>query len=599
MTLIPVTYQPGTIKSRQHTKITSAAFLDTDHVRFQEDGRLATIPAYSQTAHALLGTCRAIYAQRVTGSNSGDCFFFGTHSHLYVEKNGTTYNITPLSQTAQNLGNNPITTTDTLSVVQLTFTDIGVDNVVGDRIKLAALTDVGGITAATYLNKEQIITEIVDDDNIKFDCGFDATSSTTGGGTAPGTVKYQIAAGNESQTTASGMGAGDYGGGEYGGGGQSTTGQQAYPRIWSFGAFGDDVVMCPGDRAAGEGQYIYIWDGDTDVAPTKLTNAPTDCNWVMVVNNAIVALCGRTVKICEPGAGTTWSGLLYYTKSLERIDIAFAGFLHGDKNAIIHHGNGVVLLRYVGGADLWDLSDLPGSPKEGVVSPYSTTELNEKIIWRTPSNIYEYDGGVARIVSNTQNRDWIAGNRNVSKEWHSFAYADEEREEAYFHFPVTGASEPSDYVLLGNRSEGVFTSFTLGEMSRTAAQRPGVFASTLYLADGDDVYRHLTRGAVTFNWYAETAFFYAQKGEVRIFMKEFRPDSNQSGNITLEIIGREYPQSSDVSYGTWTITSSTTVISVKAAGRLLKLKFSGSTEATLGEWMYDIEVLGKRQGKAA
>jgi hypothetical protein len=49
--------------------------------------------------------------------------------------------------------------------------------------------------------------------------------------------------------------------------------------------------------------------------------------------------------------------------------------------------------------------------------------------------------------------------------------------------------------------------------------------------------------------------------------------------------------------GTWTITSTTQVMSVKAAGRLVKLKFSGSTEATIGFWTYNIRFLGRNEGR--
>lgn len=589
-----IKYAPGTAKSRQETEFSSAAFTDTDHVRFQEDGKLATIPAYSQASHALSGKCRAVYAQRITGTYASDCYFFGTSSHLYVEKNGTVTNITPLSQSSSNLGTDPITITDTESEIQITFTDIGVNNVVGDRIKLASLTTVGNITAA-MMNKEHIITEIVDDDNVKVDVGTAATSSTTGGGSTPGTVTYQIAAGNANQGTAAGMGAGDFGGGDFGGGGVSTTGTQSYPRIWSFGPFGDNVVMCPGDRSAGEGQYIYLWDGDTAVAPTKLTNAPTDCNWVMVVNNHIVALRDRTVQISAIGASTTWTGVGTYSKSLERVDVLFSGFVHGEKNAVLHHAAGAVLLRYTGDEDLWDLSDI--KTDDAAIAPYACTTLNEFLVWQGERNFYLYDGGVVRTIVNTQNRDWIIRNINPSRIYHSFMCADTEKQEVYAHFPTSSEDNPSDYVNISNFLNGQ-AYFTLGQMDRTAAQIPGIYQSTFYMADEGSVYRHFTRGTFSASWSAETSFMMADKN-VRFMVRELFPDSNQSGDITVEIISKEYPQATEVSHGTWTISASTEVVSVKAAGRLVKFKFSGSTEATFGPWMIDITPLGRRKGLVA
>ena len=586
--LTPVKYSPGTIKSKQHTKLTSAAFIDTNGVRFQSDGRLSTIPAYSQAAiDEISGKTRAIYAQRITGSSAGDCYFFGTHSHLYVEKNNIRYNITPLVTTGVALTTDPFALVNGDATMTVTYTAHGL--AVDDRIKFSGATHGTVGFATANINIEHIVATVINANvfTVELPANAPATDATEGGASV--LIYKQIVAGIESQVAAAGMGGGHYGAGLFGAGASSATGLLSYPRIWSFGAFGDDVVMCPGDRTAGDGQKIYIWDGDTAVAPTVLTNAPTDCNWVAVVNNSIVALCGRTIKISALGAGTTWSGLLYRAKTFERIDVAHSAFNHGEKNAIIHHGNGVILLRYIGGADIWDLSDL--FTDDGVASPYSTARLADVLYWRGSRGFYSYDGGIVKQLNNPQNMDWIINNVNNTKDWHSFAATDTENQEIYFHFPTGSEDEPSDYVILSQDG-----SFTLGRMDRTAAQRPGIFSNTFYMADGEDIYRHFTRGAVTFDWYAETAFAAVEGGEQRIFLNEFRPDSTQSGNITLEIISREYAQSADVSHGTWTITPTTELISPKAAGRFIKLKFSGSTAAVLGLWSYNIKALGKRIG---
>ena len=88
------------------------------------------------------------------------------------------------------------------------------------------------------------------------------------------------------------------------------------------------MIICPGDYSSGDGQKIYIWDGDTDVAPTVLTNAPTDCNYVFVYNNAVVALCGNRVDISKVGDATVWtpaSDNNAYTVDIERTQRIIAG----------------------------------------------------------------------------------------------------------------------------------------------------------------------------------------------------------------------------------------------------------------------------------
>ena len=592
MTPIPVKYAPGTNKARQHTKITSPAFDETDHVRFQSDGRLATLPPYALSSITeIVGRCRSEYAQRITGSNERDCYFFGTHSHLYVYVNSILHNITPLKTTGgTTLANDPLEITNTDRTVVVNHTAHGFAD--GYRIGMSGIAGaLNGVPAADF-NREHIITYIsANEYSIEVDTAPTSTDLTAGG--AAVLILGQITAGNAIQESAAGMSAGDFGGGLFSAGGTSTTGQIELPRIWSFDPYGNDVVMCPGDYATGDGQKIYIWDGDTDVAPTVISGAPTDCNWVMVVNNSVVALCGRTVKIA--GLGTTpptFSGLTYRAKSLERVDRAHSGWRHGDKEAVIHYGNGAILLKYVGGADIWDLSDL--YEDDGVISPMSCIRIGTALVWRGRRGFYGYDGGVVQPIENTQNGEWILANENTAKAWHSFASADQKNGEVYFHFVTGNDSEPGDYVLFSPKQN----SFTLGRMNRTASQRPGFLNDTFYMSYSDgsttEVYRHFTQGATTFDWYARTSFFFLENGGRRFFIDEFRPDSNQSGNITLQIIGRDTLNGPDLDLGTYTITSSTSILNVRASAVYMSLRFSGSSEATLGIWAYNVRTMGKR-----
>lgn len=700
MALIPAQYAAGTVKSRQHTKITSPAFLDTDHVRFQDDGRLETIPPYAETAiDGISGKCRSIYAQRITGDFQGDCYFFATHSHLYVRKNGVLHNITPLKTSSISISDlistnygvlgggggagivtddipaditddagAPITddggagtgvistvsgsktvtiawpdhhllvgdialiSDESLSVGGIAASDINGLRVVtsvaagsftfeaataasatetnggssikvatniltvvhtahglsdGDRVKISGAVDVDGIPAAN-INKEHIIRN-VSANAYDIQVSTYATSLATGGGT--GAVYYaQITAGNAAQVSAKGKGAGLRGAGIRGVGQYSASGLFVYPRIWSFDAFGNNVVMCPGDYAAGDGQKIYLWDGNTDSAPTVLENAPTDCNWVFVVNNSVVALCGRTLKIAALGDETGWSGLSYREKTLERVDLLYAGYRHADKNGVIFHSGGAVLLRYTGDADIWDISDI--YEDDALVSPLSCARVGTALIWRGKHGFYGYDGGLVQKIVNKQNQAWIDTNASTSKAWHGFAVADATNAEVYFHFATGGDDEPGDYVLYSPAQE----SFTLGKMIRTAGQRPGALREVFYAIDGDNaVYQHFTTGDSNFSWFAETAFFMdGGNGDYRLVIDEIRPDSNQSGNITLEIITRDYAQASDTSFGTYDITSATTVLSVRAAGRLIKFRFSGTGAMTLGFWIVNLRQMGRR-----
>ena len=595
-----IAYLPGTQKSPQQTELSAPAFVDTDHVHFP-DGRLTTIPPYAVTSFMddyveILGGLRSIFATKLTGTYVGTYYFFATHDRLLVMKNNGLYNMTPLVATkTATLGTDPLAVVDTDATLTVSYTAHGL--AVGDRIKLSGATDTGGITAATYINKELIVATVPDANSITVELGDEATSTTSGGGSSVDIFK-QITAGNYSQGAAVGYGVGEYGEGIYGQGGPAVT-AQFFPRIWSFDNFGNEVAMCPGDYTAGDGQKIYIWDGDTETAPTVLTNAPTDCNWITVVNNHIVALCGNRVDVCENGDGTVWSGATTYSKTLERVWKAVACYKFGEKEAVIFTPQEAILLRYIGDASgtLWDLSDL--YTEDGIIAPMSACLVNTVLRWHGARGFYSYDGGPVKREENSQNEEWILKNINYGQAWKSFAMRDQSDNQAWFYFPVGEDTEPGNYVIHNPPNNPNGGHWTLGEMIRTAAQRPGFLDGAFFMgkavgsASEAAIYRHFTTGAVTFDWYATSSDSYNGDGKNRMQVDRIMPDSNQDGDITLTIYGKEYAQKSANTFGSYTITATTEFITPKAFGRLLAMKWAGSVAFTMGAWKIDVSELGE------
>ena len=605
MALVDISYALGTQKAPQQTELSAPAFVDTDHVHFP-DGRLATLAPYalasvSGSYQTCFGACRAIHAVKLTGSHVGTYYLFGTHNRLYVVSQSTLYNITPLQTSASaTLGTDPLALVNGDKTMTVTYAAHGL--AIGDRIKFSGATHGTAGFADANINVEHIVATVITVNSFTVELLNAAPATDASEGGASVAIYKQIAAGNLDQASAIGYGVGVYGAGVYGIGGPSG-GAQTFPRIWSFGNFGNEVVMCPGDYTAGDGQKIYIWDGDLTVAPSVLTNAPTNCNWVAVVNNAIVALCGRTVKICEIGAGTTWSGLNYYEKTLERVWKLIAAHPIGEKGAVLFTPQEAILLTYVGGADMWDLSDLYTA--DGILSPMSACTRETTLWWRGYRGFYTFDGGSpVKKEENQQNESWILENTNYGASWKSFAMCDQLKSAQAWHFFPTGTdTEPGDYVIHHHGSESIPAHWTLGRMARTAAQRPGFVDSVFFMtysasasADGL-VYRHFTNGAVTFSWYAETSDSYYSGGSARFMVDQVVPDSNQSGDIGLIIKTRERPQGSQFSTNSYTVTSNTEIMSVKAGGNLLAWRWSGTSAAELGAWKANVMKLGSTMGR--
>lgn len=487
------------------------------------------------------------------------------------------------------LGADPVSTTSGSS--ELTITDGTHGLAVGDRIKLLGLTATNGITA-NELNAEHIVETVPTASTFTISVASNASGTGTGGG-SDGVIIKEIDSGNLDQAAAEGYGVGLYGEGVYGVGGDAVN-AQSYPRIWSFADFGDNVVMCPGDYSAGDGQKLYLWDGDLTKAPTILENAPTDCNFVLVVNNHIVALREKTIQIAEIGTTSVWSGITTYTNQIQRAWRLVSGVEYTQQEGIIWTPNFTLRLRYVGGQDIWDVSTL--IEECGILAPNAHCIRNNVLFWRSQRDAYAYDGSPPKLVDNVQNGDWITENLNFGQAWKCFAYADPEHNQWWFHFPTGDDDEPNDYVI-HNLS---YNSFTLGEMARTGAQQNGFLDDRFYMANSTSTsvagsaYAHFTSGAVTFDWDATTSEAYAFDGEYRGMFDQFFVDSNQSGDITLNLLTREYPQGALTTSSDYTVSSDSTYITTKAAGKLIGLKFSGNVQFALGGWKMNVRRLGRR-----
>lgn len=688
MTIADFAYQEGTIKSPQHTKSSSAAWVETDHVHFP-DGKMTRLPPYKVESFtfgstAFRGKKRSQWATRL-GSNVGTYTLFGTHSHLYVLYKGVMTNITPFaSQKHERLGtnplalvngdatmtvtwtahglavgdyvtlsgathvtagyadtyiniqhkvtvivdtdhfeveigatthptdateggtivsaysisptdtlpNNPLSVTNTLKTVSVTYTAHGL--LAGDRIKLVGATATGGIPAADF-NKEHIITSITDANTFVITVSTAATSTTAGGG-AVVDIFTSIAPGIDVQNLARGVGAGIVGAGIVGAGQYSTSAQQ-YPRIWSFDDLGDVVVMTPGDATAGDGQKIYVWDGDTSVAPTVAENAPTNCGWLIVLNNSVVALCDRTVKIGAQGGinytatseNPTWSGYEYTQIDVQRAARLSTAAKRNAKEAVLFAPHALVL-NYTGGE--WDMRELEQPYAIGAAMAHCS--YHEAVVWwGQDGNFYLFNGGVVETVVNRQNGEWIRDNLNYGKIGHSFMFQDQKHDQVYLYAAIGTDTEPGDYVIWRRSEKG--DSFTLGTMERTSAQRPYAIDNTFYMTDDDDqLWRHFINSDEEIPWSAKSALFFVGDGSSRVRMDRAIFDLYTTASVTCAWRGREYPQSDDYSRGNSTLSESQRQVTPTVAGRLLGMELSGTQDFTLIGAKLDVKQMGGR-----
>jgi len=578
--------QAGTIKDPQHTQSSEFRWDETQLVHFP-DGFVTPIPSFSASGFNVgdgslfTGTCRSQWTSRLEGSNQGVYNFFGTQGRLYVAIGGKLYNITPLQTASVALGSNPLATVNTTAVITVTQTAHGY--VTGDRVKLSGAATTNGIPN-TEINAEHIITRI-DDNSYTITVSTDATSTASGGG-ASVIVFGQIAAGNENQDDGRGWGYGIWGYGIWGAPLVSAT-AQSYPRIWSFDNFGNEIVMCPGDYLAGDGQKVYIWDGDTSIAPTVLANAPTNCNWVSVINNSVVALCEDKIRISELGDATVWTGATTTTIDVQRASRLISSHSVGEKAAIVFSPE-PYYLSFSGGE--WDLVEL--GAQYPIMSPLSACPLNDGLIWYSDNGrLCYFNGSSVDIIVNRQNGEFLRRQVSAGAQWTAFMMSDPKHRQVWFFYPSTGNTSPNKYMIFNPDTE----SFTLGALSRSSASRPNKLDQQFYMTGGDDIYSHFNNTTASFAWSASSAFFYVD-GSRRYRVTDLEGDIYQGDDFTIAVNGKSYPQSPTQTFAGRVMSAVRGVTSIRAAGALLQVAVNGTGDMTLRGLKINVTPLGKRRG---
>jgi len=129
----------------------------------------------------------------------------GTDKKVYIYKEGTIADVTPIRATQASL-TNPYVTTSGSAVV--TVTDAGHGAVAGDFVTFSGGSDVGGLD----MNAEFEITSVTSSSVYTVTHSSNASSGATGGGSSAVTAKYQISTGPEVSTYGYGFGVGAWNG---------------------------------------------------------------------------------------------------------------------------------------------------------------------------------------------------------------------------------------------------------------------------------------------------------------------------------------------------------------------------------------------------
>lgn len=586
-----IEFRPGVIKDE--TSLASKPYwTDSDRIRFVNrlPEKIGGWEPYIETL--LNGVCRGIFAWR--DSSSVLRMALGTHKRLYVEEQGSLFDITPVRTTSTNV-NDCFTTVSGSTLVTVTDTSHGA--LVGDGVSFAAATAVGGIT----IDGDYEVLSVVDDDNFIIQHSAAATSSTSGGGAATD-ITYQINVGRENAGEGAGYGVGGYGSSTY-----NTARTSALifpPRVWSFDKFNANLVACPRDGS------IYLWQLSTSTPAAVLANAPTSNTAIFVTEEIHLIALGAggadmRVEWCSQNANTTWTPAATNTaggRTLTGGNKILQGFPIRGSNLIITDGS-IWTMTFVGGTGTgvfgFDRQGGRAGGAEGGISQRGGCVVDGIAFWMGHNNFYYFDGVIRRMPRAEDINDFVFNNLDRVQSEKVFCRYMSEHSEIWWFYPV--GAEVSRYVKYSMQHR----CWDVGGLVRTDMLDVGQFVLPKMIGADGTIYNHETTyddDGAAMNEFITSAPFEISDGQLNVEVHRMLPDfKNQVGNVIVDVVTREYPQSAvtlDINDGVGYVSAvGDEQVDMHESGRQMAIKIGSEDAGTnwrLGTFKLDIGALGSR-----
>lgn len=461
----------------------------------------------------------------------------------------------------------------------------------GARVKIAGASTTGGVTN-TLINAEHIIRNVATNTFDIMTTG-DSTSSVTAGGGGSTVYYIEIPVGNVNETATQGYGAGLYGVGLYGTALVSSS-ARSYPRIWFFGRYANTFVMTPGNQTG-----VYQWFGSNATAPALVANAPIAVNYIFVSNNILVTLGAGGIEnrifASDQNDITNWTSSS--TNQVFDDDIEGASRLLSHCPAeninLIFTQNKTYTFRYIGLPLIWEI--LPLDDSVGIIAPMARVSAKGVAFWMGQENFYMYRGGKVEIIpANSQAQStalrYVFDNLNYGQKSKIFAWYNKEFNEIWFHYPSAASNEP-DRIIRVNLLD---YTWVIDEMDRTAAEWPAVTLKNPLLANVGTIYKHEfgtddNGSPLEFTLTGNLRYY----GKNNLYLSGIVPDSIQTGDVTFNVTGYRFPQSTNYTQNlNFTVSEDTEQIQVPAMARFYDYTWSGAElgqDWIMGEWFEQLQ----------
>ena len=594
MPLTQLTFQPGIDTENTETGA-EGRWIDCDKVRFRK-GLPQKIGGWTkQTEDYYVGVGRALFTWfDLSGFRYAG---IGTDRKVYVYRDGTDLDITPIRQT--NAITSVFDTTATSANITVNHTAHGAN--VGDFITVSNCdASVGGITASN-VDAEYEILSVTNNDAYVIQSNQTATTSNTN--VANCTVAYQIPVGPSVQTFGFGWSAGPWSA-EAWNEPRSSSIIDIDIRQYSLNNWGEDLIVTVKDGSS------YEWDTSNGTAITNraslIANAPTRSTLSVVSNDTRHLICmGTETTIGTPDTQDKmfirWSDQENYNSWEPNVTNSAGSqrIAGGSEIRAAETSKGQILfwtdttlnsMAFIGPPFIFGFRQL-GSDC-GAVSLNSTIVIDDVAYWMSDGQFFRYAGAVQEIPCTVLNHVFD----DINKTQYSQVYAGQNAEfsEVIWYYCSSSSDQVDKYVIF-NHAEG---SWYFGSLDRSTYVDLGVYPNPLatqYLANSTAntftqsngltagrslLYNHedgVDADGSALSAYIESGDGDLADGENFSFINKVIPDfKNQTGNAVITLKTRDYPNSTQVDGEAITVSNTTPFYNSRIRGRQAAIKIENS-----------------------
>lgn len=389
-----------------------------------------------------------------------------------------------------------------------------------------------------------------------------------------------LAAGLESGTGGRGYGTGGFGVGTYG----TPSATDYFPRTWSVGNWGEDMVASP------RGGGLYRWSGNTAAKAVLVPGAPTQIGSVFVTAERITVACGSV-----PFGGGTYDPMTIRWSHQEDIEDWVPTATNQSGEYPLALGGRIVRGLPARGTNLiwtdlgcWTMS-YTGDPLLvysfanigsgcGLIGPNAAVVHEGTAYWMSPSGeFYMYSGGVPQQI-NCPIQRYIKDNLSWVQSDKIYAASNSAHGEIWFFYPDRrDGNECSRYAAYNYLEDH----WTIGTWDRTAWCDAGVWQFPLATDVNGGLYFHerlFSADGGPIVAYVESAPIDLADGDTLLAVTRIAPDFDDlKGGVAISLKGRLWPAGVETTYGPFMTTPSTLKHDLRMTARQVAVRLDSAS----------------------